>query len=249
MAVRPSTYIAFLWMLSVSLAPALSRPVRAAPAPPGASPSPAPRRAVLADGAMLQSADLPTGRELAEQLSAALDRVQTARLTARLWNGHHTEIHYVAPDRAFLREWNARDQELATYLIIGDVAYYEEPRAFLFDSCQRFVDERYRRQAQIFRAIQVALATGVPQPSADGAEVEQVVEDGQPALRATLEYFSSAELEEVGLRRNGSSTLEVVVDPVTWLPYRTREETQDGVTEVEFLAFDEPLSVDPPAAC
>jgi hypothetical protein len=47
------------------------------------------------------------------------------------------------------------------------------------------------------------------------------------------------------------NVLEVLVDPATWLPLRTREETETGgpdkaVTEVTFVEFDRPATVDPP---
>ncbi len=43
------------------------------------------------------------------------------------------------------------------------------------------------------------------------------------------------------------------VDPTTWLPIRTREETETGgpdkaITEVSFLQFDQPATVEPPVS-
>jgi len=84
---------------------------------------------------------------------------------------------------------------------------------------------------------------------ASGGDVERVEVAGQPALRAVFEITDSPELAEVGRRRSGTTHMEVVVDPATWLPYAERDETEGRVTEVTFLDFNEPFGIEPPAGC
>lgn len=193
--------------------------------------------------------ELPTARALANGMIAALDRAKTARLAAALSTGHHTDLVFVAPDRASLVEVDATGQEYARYIIIGNTGYVYDSRGGT--GWRPNVNEGYRKQTQIFRPMQIALATGEPRLLPSGDEVEWVEENGKPALRAVFEYGSSAELQELGLMRSSGNLLEVIVDPATWLPIRTREETVTGgpekaVTEVRFLSFDEPLTVNPP---
>ncbi|HZU07070.1 MAG TPA: hypothetical protein VFB73_13975 [Chloroflexota bacterium] len=186
----------------------------------------------------------PAGRDLAAGMIAALDKVRTARLTARLANGHRTDLIYVAPDRAALVEQDTNGQEFARYVIIGDTGYSAQASAG--GNWTKVTNEGFRKQAQVFRPMQIALATGKARVLDSGAEVEVVEEGGKPAFRAVFEYGSSPELEQLGLMRSGVNLLEVVVDPTTWLPLRTREETQGAVTEVTYLEFDQPLTVEPP---
>ena len=49
--------------------------------------------------------------------------------------------------------------------------------------------------------------------------------------------------------RSGANQSEIVVDPTTWSPIRTREVTQGSVTEVRFVGFDQPMTIDPPESC
>jgi hypothetical protein len=193
--------------------------------------------------------ELPAARELANGMIAALDRAKTARLAAALATGHQTDLVFVAPDRASLVEVDANGQEYARYIIIGNTGYVYDSRGGT--GWRPNVNEGYRKQTQIFRPMQIALATGEPRVLPSGDEVEWVEENGKPALRAVFEYGSSAELQELGLMRSSGNLLEVIVDPATWLPIRTREETVTGgpekaVTEVRFLSFDEPLTINPP---
>jgi hypothetical protein len=193
--------------------------------------------------------DLPSGRELADRVIAALEQVQVAQYEARLPNGHRTLTTYVAPDRASLQEWDEHDREGAHYTIIGDVGYLERPLPDSLSTCSHSVNEGFRRQAEVFQPIETALATGEPEALTAGAEVERTTERGLPALRARFVYSASPELERLGLRRTEPGSLEVVVDPGTSLPYRTVEEYQSGTTEVTFITFDEPLHVEAPAFC
>jgi hypothetical protein len=223
----------------------------AAPPPVAAPPTPPPVVAAAIAAAPPPSASAsaeelepPSGRDLAAGMIAALDRARTARLTARLANGHRTDLIYVAPDRASLVEQDANGQEFARYVIIGDTGYSAQASAG--GNWTKVTNEGFRKQAQIFRPMQIALATGKARVLDSGAEVEVVEEGGKPAFRAVFEYGSSPELEQLGLMRSGVNLLEVVVDPATWLPLRTREETQGAVTEVTYLEFDQPLSIEPP---
>jgi len=80
-----------------------------------------------------------------------------------------------------------------------------------------------------------------------GADVEVVEWQGKPALRATFDYSASPELEELGLMRTAQgNSVTVIVDPATWLPLHSREETQGYVTEVDFVEFDQPRTIEPP---
>jgi hypothetical protein len=197
-------------------------------------------------------AELPPARDVANGMISALTKVQTARLAARLPTGHTTDLVYVAPDRAALVEQDVNGREYAQYVIIGDTGYVRDARTGA-GWIKQPPNDGYRRQTQIFRPMQIALATGQPRVLESGGEVEQIEFNGRPALRAVFQYASSAELQELGLMRSNSldNVLEVLVDPATWLPLRTREETETGgpdkaVTEVTFVEFDRPATVDPP---
>ncbi len=245
--------------------PGVATPVLSAPAPapvsvPGppptlpavvaraiaAAPSPVHTAAAPADAA----ADaLPSARDLANGMIAALDRAKSAHLAARLPSGHFTDLHFVAPDRAALVESDVDGQEYARYVIIGDTGYVHDTRGGT--GWRKAVNEGYRRQTQIFRPMQIALATGEPRALDSGAEVESALDSGKPVLRALFEYGSSEDLQELGLMRSAGNLLEILVDPTSWLPVRTREQTETGtpekaVTEVTFLEFDQPVVVDPP---
>jgi hypothetical protein len=187
---------------------------------------------------------LPSARELANGMIAALGRVSSARLSAKLPNEHQTDVLYVAPDRAAVIELDVNGQEAARYIIIGDTGYSNQTAQNT--GWRKVTQEGYRKQSQIFRPMQIALATGKPRMLESGAEVERVEADGKSALRAEFEYTSSEELQELGLMRSGANQLEIVVDPTSWLPIRTREVTQGSVTEVKFVGFDQPLTIDPP---
>jgi len=91
--------------------------------------------------------DLASARDLASRVSAALDEVQTARLNARLPNGHRTELDYVAPDRVTLREWDESGQAVAYYVIQDDIGYSVRPDS----GCRRAQNEGFRTQVQVFR--------------------------------------------------------------------------------------------------
>jgi hypothetical protein len=212
----------------------VAQAVAAAPAPPGA----------VAD-----EAALPTARELATGMIAALDKARTARLAAKLPNGHTTDLQFVAPDRASLVERDVDGQEYARYVIIDDTGYVLDSRGGT--GWRKVVNDGYRKQTQIFRPMQIALATGEPRPLASGTEVELTEANGKPAIRAMFEYGSSPELQDLGLMRSTGNLLEVVVDPATWLPIRTREEAETGggdkaITEVSFVGFDQPATVEAP---
>jgi hypothetical protein len=189
---------------------------------------------------------LPSARELANGMIAALGRATTARLSAKLPNEHQTDVLYVAPDRAAVIELDVNGQEAARYVIIGDTGYSNQTAQNT--GWRKVTQEGYRKQSQIFRPMQIALASGRPRPLESGAEVERVEVDSKPALRAEFDYTSSEELQELGLMRSGANLLEIVVDPTTWLPIRTREVTQGAVTEVRFVGFDQPLTIDPPVS-
>jgi hypothetical protein len=196
--------------------------------------------------ANLDGAALPSGREVAASTIAALNQVQSARLVARLPNGHRTDLIFVAPDRAALIERDPNEQEVARYVIIADSGYTNTVSTGT--GWRHVVNDGFRRQSQIFRPLQVAMAIGRAQPLESGAEVEVVDANGRRGLRALFEYGSSAELEALGLMRTSGNLLEVVVDPTTWLPIRTREETQGSVTEVSYLEYDQPLAVEAPTS-
>ena len=215
--------------------PVIQQAVSAAPAPPGN---------LDAEG------ELPTGAQVAQGVIAALARAKTAHFTATLPNGHITDLRFVAPDRAALVELDENNQPYAEYVILSDTGYYNDTRS---GSGWVKVGENpgYKQQAQIFRPIQIALATGQTRTLASGGQVELVEENGKPVLHAVYEYGSSQELQDLGLMRSTGNVLDVLVDPATWLPLRSREETETGgpqksVTEVRFLTFDEPTSVDAP---
>lgn len=201
---------------------------------------------VMAAGLSAQG-NLPSGAELASRVINALDRVRTAQLTSNLPNGHHTEIRYVAPDRVGMIEWDERDQEYARYVLIGDTGYTIDASAA--GSCRRVRSEGIRTQTQVFRPLRAALTLARPVPLADGGEVERVDVAGRTALHAAYTYGPSPELEELGLRRSGSTLLDLVVDPEIWLPLSSVEEIPGAVTEILFLAWDRPISIEPPSRC
>lgn len=217
-----------------TIPPVVAQAVSAAPAPPGA----------------MEGGDLPSGEQVAQGVIAALARAKTARFSATLPNGHVTDLRFVAPDRAALVEVDDAGQPYAEYVILSDTGYYNDTRAGT-GWVKVGVNEGYKQQAQIFRPIQIALATGQARTLASGTQVELIEDNGKPALHAVFEYGSSQELQDLGLMRSTGNVLDVLVDPTTWLPLRSREETETGgpqksVTEVRFLAFDEPTTVDAP---
>ncbi len=231
---------------------------RSAPLPPPTMPPAV--VAAIADApdppAEVEPDALPSGRELANGLIAVLDRVKTARLKAVRWKEgsdapkEHSDVLYVAPDRLTLTIKDDNDQEVSQAVFIGDTAYGKQaaPGA----AWQKQVREAYRSQAQIFRPVQIALATGEPQPLDSGSEVELIDDNGKQALHAIFAYGSSPELEQLDRSRSSAekSILDVVVDPTTWEPLRHREEIRAGadrfITEVEYVSFDEPITIDPP---
>jgi hypothetical protein len=186
-----------------------------------------------------------SGAEVAARLSAALRAVQTARLTARLPDEHRTAIVYVAPASATLHEWDEADRPLREFVItpaVGFVRQLDPPECWRSSTSSSFL-----AQAQIFEPMLVVLATSEALPLAPGREVEAVTADGQPALRARYTHTDYAALRAIGLERSSPTRLEVVVDPTTALPYRTREEVGGNVTEVTYVDFNEPLTIQPPA--
>jgi hypothetical protein len=186
-----------------------------------------------------------TGAQVAERLSAALSGVQTARLTARLPDGHHTAIVFVAPASASLEEWDTTDRLLREFVITPDVGFVRQvspPECWRSSS-----NESFLAQARVFEPMLAVLATSEALPLASGREVEAVDANGQPALRAQYRHTDYAALRAIGLERSSPTLLEVVVDPTTGLPYRTREEVAGNVTEVTFVDFNVPLSIQPPA--
>jgi hypothetical protein len=234
-------------------APASALPPRAGPAAAPAAAVPAPTPPAVITEAIAAAPpppgepepdELPSGRELATGTIAALSEAKSARLSARLATGNRTELVYIAPDRAALVEQNSNGQETARFVIIGSSGYTNV--ASTGTGWQQVTNDDFRKQAQIFRPIQIALATGQARVLESGTEVELVEENGKPALRAIFEYGSSAELQDLGLMRSGTNLLEIVVDPTTWLPIRSREETQGSVTEVTYLEFDQPVAIEPP---
>jgi hypothetical protein len=202
------------------------------------------------------ASQLPSGRELANGMVAILDRAKTARLRAVRWKEgsdapkEYSEVQYVAPDRLTLTIKDDKDQDVSYAVFIGDTAYGKQaaPGA----SWQKQTREAYRSQAQIFRPVQIALATGEPQPLDSGDEVELIDDNGVSVLHATFAYGSSPELEQLDRSRTSQekSLLDVVLDAATWVPLRHREEIRAGadrfVTEVQYVAFDEPLTIEPP---
>ncbi|HZR98699.1 MAG TPA: hypothetical protein VFE37_08335 [Chloroflexota bacterium] len=217
-----------------TMPPVVQEAAAAAPPPPGA----------------VDESDLPSGAEMAQGVIAALAKAKTARLSATLPNGHSTDLRYVAPDRAALVETDENGQPYAEYVILSDTGYYKDSRSG-GSWVKVGVNEGYKQQAQIFRPIQIALATGQARPLPSGDEVEVIEDNGKPVLHAVYEYGSSQELQDLGLMRSNGNVLDVLVDAATWLPLRSREETETGgpqksVTEVRFLAFNEPLTVDAP---
>jgi hypothetical protein len=214
--------------------PLVTQAIAEAPAPP----------------AEVDPEQLPTARDLARGIVRALDQAQTAQLSAQLPQGGRTDLKYVAPDRADLVELDANGAQKGHYIIIGDTGYTSQataPGGWL-----KNVHPGYRQQAQIFRPIQVALATGEPQTLESGQEVELVEVGGRPVLHAVYGYRSSPELEALGLMRSGTNLLEVWAEPTTWRPIRTKETTRTGdgtegaVTDVRYQGFNQPLTVDPP---
>jgi hypothetical protein len=185
-----------------------------------------------------------TGAQVAERLSAALSGVRTVRLTAQLPDGHHTAIVYVAPASATLEEWDAGDRLLREFVITPEVGFVRQvspPECWRSSSSPSFL-----AQAQIFEPLLVVLTTSEALPLGSGREVEAVEAAGQPALRAQYVHTDYAALSAIGLERSSPTLLEVVVDPTSGLPYRTREEVAGNVTEVTFVDFDVPLTVQPP---
>lgn len=201
-------------------------------------------------GALDADAELPSGSQVAQGVIAALTRAKTAHFTATLPNGHTTDLRFVAPDRAALVELDENGQPYAEYIILSDTGYYNDTRS---GTGWVKVGENpgYKQQAQIFRPIQIALATGQARTLPSGGQVELLDDNGKPVLHATYEYGSSQELQDLGLMRSTGNVLDVFVDPTTWLPLRSREETETGgpqksVTDVRFLTFDEPTTVNAP---
>ncbi|HLH23990.1 MAG TPA: hypothetical protein VK066_15815 [Chloroflexota bacterium] len=214
--------------------PVVSEAVAAAPPPPGA----------------VTDDDLPSGEQVAQGVIAALAKAKTAHFSATLPNGHTTDLRFVAPDRAALVEKDENGQPYAEYVILSDTGYTNDTRSGT-GWVKVGVSEGYKQQAQIFRPLEIALATGQARTLPSGEEVELIDNDGKPALHAVFEYGSSQELQDLGLVRSNGNLLDVLVDPTTWLPIRSREETETGgpqkaVTEVRFLSFDEPTTVDAP---
>jgi hypothetical protein len=147
-------------------------------------------------------------------------------------------------------ELDENRQPYAEYVILSDTGYYKDTRSG-GSWVKVGVNEGYKQQAQIFRPLQIALATGQARTLPSGGEVELTDDNGKPVLHAVYEYGSSQELQDLGLMRSNGNLLDVLVDPTTWLPIRSREETETGgpqrsVTEVRFLAFDEPTTVEAP---
>jgi hypothetical protein len=217
-----------------TIPPVVAQAVSAAPAPPG----------TVEDG------DLPSGEQVAQGVIAALARAKTAHFSATLPNGHVTDLRFVAPDRASLVELDENGQPYAEYVILSDTGYYNDTRSGT-GWVKVGVSEGYKQQAQIFRPIQIALATGQARTLPSGGQVELSEDNGKPVLHAIFEYGSSQELQDLGLARSTGNVLDVLVDPATWLPLQSREETETGgpqksVTEVHFLTFDEPIRVDAP---
>jgi hypothetical protein len=225
----------------IGIAPAAA-PVVAAPAP--TLPAIVAQAIAAAPEVTLEREEPPSGREVAARVIASLSKVQSARLSARLPNGHRTDLVYVAPDRASLVERDASGQESARYVIIGDTGYTSVVSAG--GSWRKSTDVGFRKQVEIFRPIQIALATGQPRALESGAEVEVVTVNGKQAMRAEYEYGASPELDALGLMRSTGNLLEVVVDPTTGLPLRTREVTQGALTEVDYLDWDQPATVEAP---
>lgn len=191
------------------------------------------------------SEPLPSARELANGTIAALNNAKTARLLATLASGNRTDLVYVAPDRAALVEQDPNNREVARYVIIADTGYQNVAAQGAGWTKRQHPD--FRKQAQVFRAIQVALATGKPRTLESGAEVEATDWQGKPALRASFDYSATPELEELGLMRTAQgNTITVIVDPATWLPFHSQEETQGFVTQVDFVEFDQPRTIEAP---
>jgi hypothetical protein len=186
-----------------------------------------------------------TGAQVAERLSAALSGVRTARLTARLPDGHRTAIVYVAPASASLEEWDAADRLLREFVITPEVGFVRQVSP---PECWRSsTDQSFLAQAQVFEPMLAVLATSEALPLASGREVEALDVGGSPALRAQYAHTDYAALRAVGMERSSPTLLEVVVDPTTGLPFRTREEVAGNVTQVTFVDFNVPLSIQPPA--
>src|SRR5262249_6707125 len=133
---------------------AVAPPVSAPPAAPPTMP------AVLAQAisaapapANVDEGSLPTAKDLAAGMVAALSKARTARLTAHLPSGHSTDLVYVAPDRAALVEYDENGQEYAQYVIIGDSGYtYQSSSGAGWRKVQ---NEGFRKQTQVFRPMQV----------------------------------------------------------------------------------------------
>jgi hypothetical protein len=193
---------------------------------------------------------LPTGRELAHRLIGVLENARTARLSAlRVWLNQRSEVLYVAPDRTALTVKDLDGRELSQAVLIGDTGY--EKQTGPNGTWQAKVNQAFLSQARVFRALQVALATADPVTLESGAEVELIDEKGKPVLHVIFEYPSSPELQQLGLPRTPSIShlLEFVVDAATGFPVRHHEVirgVQEFVTDVDYLAFDEAISIDPP---
>jgi hypothetical protein len=218
--------------------------VASAPAPAPTMPAIVMRAIAEAPADGLDWEEPPSGRELASKVIAGLSEVKSAHLTARLSNGTLTDLVYLAPDRASLVERDSSGQESARYVIIGDTGYTNVVSAG--SAWRKVTDAGFRKQVEIFRPIQIALASGQPRTLAGGTEVETTEWNGKKALRAEFEYSASPELDALGLMRSGGNVLEVVVDATTGLPLHTRETTQGTITEVDYLQFDQPATVEAP---
>src|SRR4051794_5727365 len=241
----------------------LARAPGAPPGPPGVAPTAGPTvlptmppvvlqaaAAALTPPGTAEESDLPSGAEVAQGVVGALARAKTARFSATLPNGHITDLRFVAPDRAALVETDENGQPYAEYVILSDTGDYKDTRsggAWV----KVGVNEGYKQQAQIFRPIQIALATGQARPLPSGGDVERIDDNCKPVLHAIYEYGSSQELQDLGLMRSAGNVLAVLVDPMHCILPRSREDTetagtQKSVTHVRFLAFDEHNTDDDP---
>ena len=108
--------------------------------------------------------EVPSARDLANGMIAALSNAKTARLLARLSNGNRTDMTFVAPDRAALIEQDVNNREVARFVIIGDTGYSNAASA----GWNRVQHQDFRKQTQVFRPMQVALAVGKPRTLESG---------------------------------------------------------------------------------
>src|SRR5207248_867286 len=100
-------------------------------------------------------------------------------------------------------------RDAANWVVIGTTGYQKQGAGAAWS---KSINEGFRRSAQIFRPLQISVATSQPGALPSGVAVEWVEENGQPALHAVFEYGDSEDLRDLGIFRSSGNQLDVVLD-------------------------------------